>query len=224
MKRVLAFTLALLMVGTLSYAQERGGRRGPGARVQAPAAQGAVRQRYPGPSSRVQRGAPPASRHYAVPRPAYRPHYNTRPYARGPRGYAPYSGYRTPYPYAYGYGYRYYPHTNVSIYPGGWVFGGVYGGVSVYYEKQTVVPPPAPPTEVVVGQGTSYVFFEVDAFDAEVLVDGAYAGVVEHFSQRPLDIPAGEHVVELRYQGQSTPFRIRADAGQSIKIRAKLLR
>jgi hypothetical protein len=158
--------------------------------------------------------------------PAYRPNYAPRShYGYGPRGYAPYSGAYYGYrPYGYRPYYPYYPNIGIGIYPGGWTVGGVYGGVSVYYEKQTVVQE-SPSSRVVESGGSAFVLFEVDAVEAEVYVNGAYEGVVEHFLSTPLRLPVGEHHVELRLGGERvSAFTLRLTLSQTVKIRATLLR
>ena len=243
MKKILVAVLALALLSGSAYAQGRGEGRGQGQgpRMGAPAAQGAPAMRGPGMG---QRGGGPGmgqrgpgmspNMNHAIPRPpapmppAYRPNYAPRPhYGYGPRGYAPYGGAYYGYrPYGYGYGYGvpyYYPQLGIAVTPGGWAVGGVYGGISVYYEKQTVVADNA--TVTYEASGPAFVIFEVDAVEAEVYVDGSYEGVVEHFTTTPLQLTAGEHAVELRLEGEKVgTFKIRPGVSQTVKIRAKLLR
>ena len=156
-----AIVIMAFLLTTAVFAQhghQRGGQGG-GPRMGAPAAQSAPAQRGPGgpgmgqgmrqgPPPQGARQAPPQSydRGHAQPRPmppaynqghrgygppVYRPGYGYRPH-----GYYPYGGYAAP--YGYGYAYPYYPSVGLSVGPGGWALGGVYGGISVYYERQTV--------------------------------------------------------------------------------------
>jgi ferric-dicitrate binding protein FerR (iron transport regulator) len=95
--------------------------------------------------------------------------------------------------------------------------------VSVYYERSTTVQESTGASVEVTA--TAYISFEVDALEAEVYVDGAYEGVVEHFTQRPLEVSAREHHVELRLGGErAAEFKVRPGAGQHVKIRTKLYR
>lgn len=139
-----------------------------------------------------------------------------RPY--GGQSYRPYPGY-VPY-YSYQPYWPYVPYFGMAYNNGDWLFGGLYGGVSVYYSHQTVDTSTAQEE----AQGPAYVGFEVDAVNAEVYVDGAYQGVVEHFTQTPLELSAGEHKIELRLNGDKVAsFKIRPGVGQTVRIRAKLL-
>jgi hypothetical protein len=152
-------------------------------------------------------------------RPNYAPHYVPRPgYEYGPRGYYPRGGAYYPYYNSYGY-----PQVGIAITPGGWAVAGAYSGMNVYYEKQIVVQENGGATVEVTT--TAYVTFEVDALDAEVYVNGAYEGVIEHFAQTPLQLSAGEHRVELHRNGDKmASFKVRLGPGQTVCIRAKLNR
>lgn len=170
--------------------------------------------------------APLPGGHYGPPLPPP-PHPRQYDY---PRGYNPYGGaYYPTYPMmGYGgYGPWWLPQIGVAITPGSVAVMGNVGGMGVFYERerQTVqAPPQTVQVEVVNGgvQGLAYVLFEVDALDAEVYVNGSYEGVVEHFTQRPLELPAGAHTIELRWQGKQTTFPVRLDAHSTIRIRARL--
>lgn len=197
-----------------------GMRQGPGPQAQRGPGMGQMRGARPAPPQSYARG-------HAVPRPpmhpAYRPNYGPRyGYGAGPRGYYPYSGYPAPY-YGYGYPAYGYPSIALGVTPYGWALGGVYGGVSVYYEKSTTVQESTGASVEVTA--TAYISFEVDAVDAEVYVDGAYEGVVEHFLEQPLEVLSGERHIELRLGGEKVGnFKVHPRGGQHVKIRAKLIR
>ena len=113
--------------------------------------------------------------------------------------YAGYPGFYG-YPYAYPYGYYGYPYDGYPGYYGGYGYMGVgpgraYGGVRI--------------------QGA--------ARDAQVYVDGYYAGVVDDFDGtfQHLNLEPGAHRVEIR--GQNAPplaFDVNVRPGETITYRA----
>lgn len=138
-------------------------------------------------------------------RPSYnRPYYN-RPYSR-PYYSRPYYG--RPYYSGYGgygrYGYRPYvfrPRFTVSL--------GFFAGYPVPYSWAYPAYAPAysyaPSAGVIVPGPTTFggVSFEVTPQDAEVYVDGQYAGTTTMFdgTQEPMSLAAGQHTIELRAPG-----------------------
>jgi PEGA domain-containing protein len=114
----------------------------------------------------------------------------------GSRGYysAPYLGYR---PYSFR------PRTRIGF--------GIFLGYPVPYAYSYPYPVPvygygSPSVPVVVGPGSSDyggVSLEISPNDAEVYVDGSYAGVVQDFdgTAEPLTLAAGAHRIELRAPG-----------------------
>jgi hypothetical protein len=157
----------------------------------------------------VQRGAPPATRAaVAVPRPAgqyYRPATYYPPYGYyRPYGYYPPYGYYNPYYYGFafgvgfGYGYGgYYPY--YASYPGPYGYGYGYAGSSLH----VLVTPR----------------------EAEVFVDGYFAGKVDDFDgtfQR-LRLDPGEHSVQLYLAGhRSVQQELYLQPGNTFNIRTTL--
>ena len=157
----------------------------------------------------------------AVPRgnvyaPHYEPHYSPnysprgygyygsrsyyRPYVFRPRysiGFGIFSGYPVPYSYSY----------SDPI----WIYG---------YR--------APRERVFVTPGSAYyggIALEMTPYDADVFVDGTYAGRVEDFdgATQPLTLSAGVHEIEVQAQGYE-PMRVNVDVqpGQVIPYRGDL--
>ena len=121
-------------------------------------------------------------------------------------GYAPYGGYYGG-PY-YGGGY----YGGGGGYYGGGYYGGGYGGgyssgsESGYY-------------------GTGSLKLKVKPRDAEVYVDGYYAGLVDDFDGmfQKLELEAGPHRIEVRKAGFSTmTFEVRVPADESVTYRGEL--
>lgn len=165
---------------------------------------------------------------------------------RGPvagpvHGAAPY---RYPY-YGYGYGYRYpyyypyypYYHGGVSVglglyygYPWGWgsigfglgypYYGYPYYGYYPYY--------PAPAYEgysVAAAPPSGGIRIDVPQRDAEVVVDGNFAGTVEDFNGRTQALPLspGSHHIEIRAKGfETASFDVNVDPGRTITYRSSL--
>jgi hypothetical protein len=128
----------------------------------------------------------------------YGPAY--RPYVFRPRvrvGFGLFLGYPVPYSYSYPYPVR--------------IYG--YG---------------APGYPVVVGPSQSIyggVALEITPDDAEVFVDGAYAGIVRDFdgTRQPLTLAAGTHRLEIRLDGyEPTMFDVTVQPGQVIPYQGDL--
>jgi hypothetical protein len=116
-------------------------------------------------------------------------------------GYSPYGGY-------YGGG----PYYGGGGYYGGGYYGGGYGGGydsgtgSGYY-------------------GTGNLKLKVKPRDAEVYVDGYYAGLVDDFDGmfQKLELEAGPHRIEVRKAGYSTmTFEVRVPIEESVTYRGEL--
>jgi hypothetical protein len=137
--------------------------------------------------------------------PRYSPRYNTprsyyRPYVFRPRfsiGFGIYSGYPVPYTYSYPY--------PVEVYGSG-----------------------APRSEVVITPGTTAyggVALEITPADADVWVDGEYAGKVQDFdgTTQPLTLTPGTHRVEVQAPGyEPMTVDVGIQAGQVIPYRGDL--
>lgn len=156
----------------------------------------------------VPRGSVRAARPPAAPpaRSYGRPSYY-RPYRPGVslgfyygyRGYVgPYAyGYGFPYGYSYGYRYGYPPYGAYGAgYPGGYASRG-YGGVRI----------------------------DVAQRDAEVYVDGYYAGVVDDFdgALQQVNLEPGPHSIEVRLDGfEPVAFEVNVQPGRTIRYRSAL--
>jgi hypothetical protein len=139
------------------------------------------------------------SRSYA-PRYAYAPRYYQRPYVFRPRfsiGLGIFAGYPVPYSYSYPY------------------------PITVYGYR-------APRAPVMITPGSAYyggVALEITPFDADVYVDGTYAGRVEDFdgSRQPLTLTAGTHRVEVQAPGYAPlVVDVMVQPGQVIPYRGDL--
>jgi hypothetical protein len=189
-----------LAVDAGAQARGRSGGRGPsgghgGSVGRAVPRSGGSRVIIPGGrSSRVIVGAPLRSYYYPY-------YYGFRPgLSIGVGlGYPYYYGYYG-YPYYGGYGYSYggyYPAGYPAYgYGGGYIVpgGAAYGGIRI--------------------QGAPR--------DAEVYVDGAYAGVVDDYDgvfQR-LDLEPGSHEIEIRTQGRPLTYDVNVTPGQTVTLHA----
>jgi hypothetical protein len=126
------------------------------------------------------------------------------------------------YPYGYfGYGYPYYPYGGGYGYPYGYSYPG-YGYTA---------PPAGAPGTVSVEPGTVAVQPQMPvpngglriqgaARDAQVYVDGNYAGVVDDMdgSLQHLNLPAGNHRIEVRPKGGAEPisFDVTVRPGETV--------
>ena len=212
----------------------------------APRPQGAPAQTVPVPAP-----GNSAQRRYAVPRPVapvapavrgnapYSAPYNAPSYGAG--GYNDHGGYYNAYPYRpyrYGYpAYGYYaPRPYVPAYypphyygPGGH-FSVYFGwGNGYLYGAPWTGPVYGYAAPAVSGRQVYYgdVRLIVQPRNAEVYVDGYYAGVVDDFDgtfQR-LTIEAGPHHIELAAQGVETRFfDVYVDPSRTVDIHADLFR
>ena len=184
----------------------RGGGGGGGARVAVPrgSVSGGGRPGYPAGGGRYPY---PGGRYYA-------PYY---------RGYYPYyGGY---YPYAYPYPY-YYPYS--AFYWGGGYFNSYgYWGVGVGWGPGGygyAYPAYAYPGGYGYDQGR--VRLEVAPRDAEVFIDGSFAGTVDDFDGRlqGLTLETGGYNVEIRKPGWETlTFDVRVTPGRTTHYKGELL-
>jgi hypothetical protein len=128
-------------------------------------------------------------------------------------GYPYYDGYYSPYynPY-YGMGYGYgYPPVNDGgeYYGGGQGYSG--GGGGSYSDDRAA----------------GGVRLLVDPTDAQVLVDGNFAGVVDDFNgyTRHLELAAGRHEITLKREGYKThSFDIYISGGQYLRVRYDMVK
>jgi len=130
----------------------------------------------------------------------YAPRYYQRPYVFRPRfsvGFGIFAGYPVPYSYSYPY------------------------PITVYGYR-------APRVPVMITPGSAYyggVALEITPFDADVYVDGTYAGRVEDFdgSRQPLTLTAGTHRVEVEAPGYAPlVVDVMVQPGQVIPYRGDL--
>jgi PEGA domain len=130
----------------------------------------------------------------------YAPRYYQRPYVFRPRlslGFGIFAGYPVPYSYSYPY------------------------PIMVYGYR-------APRVPVMITPGSAYyggVALEITPYDADVLVDGTYAGRVEDFdgSQQPLTLTPGTHRVEIQAPGYAPLIvDVMVQPGQVIPYRGDL--
>ncbi len=149
----------------------------------------------------VPRGAY-APRYYA-PRDSlrvYAPRYYYRPYVFRPRfsiGFGIFAGYPVPYSYSYPY------------------------PIMVYGYRAPRVPVMVTPGSAAYGG----VALEITPYDADVLVDGTYAGRVENFdgSQQPLTLTPGTHRIEVQAPGYAPlVVDVMVQPGQVIPYRGDL--
>ena len=106
----------------------------------------------------------------------------------------PYYGYRYGYPY-YGYPYGAYGLSYGGYYPAGYGGGSAYGGIRI--------------------QGA--------VRNAEVYVDGSYAGIVDDFdgSFQRLDLESGAHSIEIRAPGlPPLTYDVNVQPGQNVTLHA----
>jgi len=146
--------------------------------------------------------------------PRYSPRYSPRVYA--PRVYGPRSYYR---PYVFR------PRFSIGF--------GIFAGYPVPYTYSYPYPIPvygygAPRSEVLITPGTTAyggVALEITPYDADVFVDGQYAGKVQDFdgTTQPLTLAAGTHRIEIQAPGyQPMTVDVGIQAGQVIPYRGDL--
>jgi hypothetical protein len=130
----------------------------------------------------------------------YAPRYYQRPYVFRPRlslGFGIFAGYPVPYSYSYPY------------------------PIMVYGYR-------APRVPVMITPGSAYyggIALEITPYDADVLVDGTYAGRVEDFdgSQQPLTLTPGTHRIEVQAPGYAPLIvDVMVQPGQVIPYRGDL--
>lgn len=185
-------------------------RRGAGPRVSGPAGRAVPRgtvRGAPG-SGRYARGARPYGVYGGGPR--YDVYYGY-PYAFWGSGlYGGFyygSGWGYPYGWGPGWGYRYGPP-----YWGPGIAYGAYGPYGAY-------------GAVAAGRAYGGVRIDVDERDAEVLVDGAYAGIVDDFdgSVQRLNLEPGPHRIEIVRDGfEPVAFDVNVEPGRTITYRTRL--
>jgi hypothetical protein len=121
--------------------------------------------------------------------------------------------------------YVYRPHLSIGL--------GVFMGYPVPYAYSYPYPINvygyrAPSGPIVVGPGSPYyggVALEITPYDADVYVDGSYAGRVEDFdgSTQPLTLTNGTHRIEVQAEGYAPlVFDVGVQAGQIIPYRGDL--
>ncbi len=177
-----------------------GGRRGDGGGRAVP--RGSVRGAYPGGRS----GYVAPHRHYNRGRyygPSVRAYYGY-PYSFNYYGYPRFYGY----PGYYGY----------SPYANGWYGYGypAYGYGPYAYQGSVGVAP---------GRPYGGVRIDLPERDAEVLVDGYYAGIVDDFDGtfQELKLEPGPHRIEIRAEGfEPVAFDVDVEFGRTITYRTRL--
>jgi hypothetical protein len=146
--------------------------------------------------------APPVNRGYRAYRPA--PYYY-RPYRPGV-SFGIYYGYPWYGPYAWGYPYGYYG----SVYGYGYGYPGY--GYPGYYGGYAV-------------RSYGGVRLAMPQRDAEVYVDGYYAGIVDDFDGtfQQVNLEPGPHSIEVRGAGfEPVQFEVNVEPGRTITYRAAL--
>jgi len=204
---------ALLALPAMAAGQGRAVPRGGGGHAGGGPPAGGGR---PGP------GRPPvATPYHATNRPPYYPYYPN--YGHPYYGYPYYGhGYYGGYPY-YGYPYYGYPGWGFSLYYGypyyGFSVGVGYGGYPGYgYGGYAVYPGPA-------ANPYGGVRIAVPQRNAEVYVDGYYAGVVNDFDGtfQQVNLEPGPHRIEVRAAGfEPTNFSVQVTPGHTVTYRAAL--
>jgi hypothetical protein len=86
-----------------------------------------------------------------------------------------------------------------------------------------------PAAPVIVGPSSPYyggISLEITPADAEVYVDGSYAGLVQDFdgTQQPLTVTAGSHRLEVRAPGyEPLALDVNVNPGEVVPYRGDLL-
>jgi hypothetical protein len=171
-------------------------------------------RRYDDHRNEVGRAVPRSNVYAPHSDPRYSPRYSPRVYA--PRVYGPRSYYR---PYVFR------PRFSIGF--------GIYAGYPVPYSYSYPYPIPvygygAPRSEVLITPGTTAyggVALEITPYDADVFVDGQYAGKVQDFdgTTQPLTLAAGTHRIEIQAPGyQPMTVDVGIQAGQVIPYRGDL--
>lgn len=164
----------------------------------------------------------------AVPRDSRRPAPSARAY-RDDRGRVPYRGYRNYRSYGpdvrfnlfYGYPRYYGPYGYYGYYgPGyygysGYGYGYPYGYRYGYPGYVTVAP----------GRVHGGVRIDIGERDAEVYVDGYYAGIVDDFdgALQQINLEPGPHHLEIVREGfEPMSFDVNVEAGRTVRYRTEL--
>ena len=151
--------------------------------------------------------------------PRYQPHYESHYAPRyEPRSYGSRSYVRP---------YQFRPRFSIGF--------GIFAGYPVPYSYYAY-PYPVPvygystPREVIVGADSNAyggITFEMTPYEADIYVDGTYAGHVSDFdgTRQPLTLTAGTHQIEVVAQGyQTLSFDVNVQPGQVIPYRGDLQR
>lgn len=213
--RVIAVALALVVaIATPSFAQRRGSRAAGGPSVSRAVPRGSVRP-APGPRTYA-----PGYRAPRLRGPAYRSNYfyGGYPYSAfygaypwGWYGSGLYGGLyygNWGYPYSWGLGYRYAPY---------WGPGYINSGLG-YYPGYTY-------PGYVTGRLSGGIRIDLDIRDAQVYVDGYYAGVVDDFdgSMQAVRLEPGPHRIEIEREGfEPVSFEVNVEPGRTITYRTQL--
>jgi hypothetical protein len=222
---------------------ERAQPRSEAPRQQAPAARAESRQQAPRAEARQQQAPRVESRQQAapqrfdnrrndvvgraVPRSNYAPRYDSRYQPRYESRYAP-----RYYGNAYGSRSYYRPYVFRPRYSIGF---GIFSGYPVPYSYDYGYPIEvygygAPRERVTITPGSNYyggVALEITPNDADVYVDGEYAGRVQDFdgTQQPLTLTAGTHKIEVQAAGyEPLVVDVGIQPGQVVPYRGDLRR
>jgi PEGA domain len=145
-------------------------------------------------------------------RPYYRPSYY-RPYYRA--AYPYYSPFVYPFGFSFSFGYPYY---GAAYYGAGPYYGGAYYGAGPYYGGYPYGPYAYP---YYGGYNISSLRLQVTPREAEVFIDGYYAGNVDNFDgtfQR-LNLQPGQHNLELFMPGyRSFAQKIYVQPGNTFRV------
>jgi hypothetical protein len=145
---------------------------------------------------------------------AFHPHFSL--------GFGLWAGYPVTWAYPFYYPpYPYYP--NYPYYPYAYPYGPAGSGYSYTAPDATVGTESVQPDQSDLG-GMS---FEITPSDAQVFVDGNYAGTAGQFTAttQPLGVPSGRHHVEIRNPGYKTmSFDVDIVAGQVIPYQGQMER
>jgi PEGA domain len=157
---------------------------------------------------------------------AYGGRYDSRVYANRGGYRAPLRSYYYPYYYGYrpgfsiglGFGYPYYYGSYGYPYYGSYGYGYSYGGYYPAYGGYGYVAPRGGYS------GYGGVRIQGAPRNAEVYVDGNYAGVVDDYDgvfQR-LDLEPGSHEIEIRSNGRPLTYDVNVTPGQTVTIHANV--
>lgn len=218
---VVGFAVAIGLASTPAYAQRRGGggHGGGGAAVsRGHVGGGVVGGGYGVAGPRI--GSPRVIG--VVP---YRPYFHYRPGFSigfyGGWGYPYYYGYAYPYPYYYPYAYSYpYPYSYPAYsYP-------TYSAPAQQpYQQQPYQQQPYQGASVTAQQAPAAyggVRIQGAPHDAQIYVDGYYAGIADDFDgdTKHLNLTSGPHEVEIRIKGeQPVAFDVNVPPNQTVTVR-----